>query len=289
MKNLFITLNNGSRMPLQGFGTLQLKDPTVCEECIYEAIKAGNRMLDTAPAYFNEEAVGRGIARAIAEGIVTREELFIVTKLWIQDTPRELVRGAALESMRKLQVEYLDLYLIHQPYGSYLESWPVMEELVREGKIRNIGVCNFSETKLKELQEIATIIPAVNQIEIHPYFLHKELREYMREQNISPMAWAPLFEGQRNIFANEEFKTIGAKYGKSAAQVILRWHFQNGVPTIPKTVHPEYMKENLDIFDFELTEEEMQTINGYDLGYSEIIDHKYPLTEKWLTEWKIHE
>ncbi len=289
MKSTYITLNNGNKMPMQGFGTLQIKNKEVCEKCIYEAIKAGVRMIDTAPAYFNEEAVGRGIARAIADGLVTREELFIVTKLWIQDTPQNMVRAAVEESMRKLQVEYIDLYLIHQPYGSYLESWPVMEQLVSEGVLKNIGVCNFSEARLRELQTVATIMPSVNQIEIHPYFLHKELREYMKEQNIVPMAWGPLFEGLRNIFENEEFQTIGRKYGKSVAQVILRWHQQNGVPTIPKTVHIDYMKENLNIYDFELTEEEMKKIDSYDLGCSEIIDHKNPLTEKWLTEWKIHE
>ncbi len=288
MEQTFITLNNGNKLPIQGFGTLQMKDPVVCENCIYEAIKAGVRMIDTAPAYFNEGAVGRGIQRAIADGLVTREELFLITKLWIQDTPKELVRAAAEDSMRKLQVDYLDLYLIHQPYGAYLESWPVMELLVKEGLLRNIGVCNFSETKLKELLAIAAIPPAVNQIEIHPYFLHKELREYMKTQDIAPMAWGPLFEGQRDIFQTPAFLKIGAKYGKSAAQVILRWHLQNGFIAIPKTVHPEYMKENLDILDFELTGEEMQVMEGFDLGHSEIIDHTSSLTEKWLTEWKIH-
>ncbi len=284
----YILLNNGNRMPLQGFGTLQIKDAAVCEDCIYDAIKAGVRMIDTAPAYFNEEAVGKGIARAIADGLVMREDLFVVTKLWIQDTPKELVRDAVEDSMRKLQVDYIDLYLIHQPYGKYLESWPVMEELVKEGKLKNIGVCNFSESKLKKLQKIATVTPAVNQIEIHPYFLHKELREYMKEQGIAPMAWGPLFEGMRDIFHTTEFVEIGNRYGKSAAQVLLRWHLQRRVAAIPKSVHKEYIRENLDIYDFSLTEEELQSIESYDLGYSEIIDHKNPLTEKWLTEWKIH-
>ena len=289
MKSSFITLNNGNKMPMQGFGTLQIKDAEVCEKCVYEAIKAGVRMFDTAPAYFNEEAVGKGIAKAIAEGLVTREELFIVTKLWIQDTPKNMVRAAVMESMRKLQVQYLDLYLIHQPYGSYMESWPVMEQLVREGKLKNIGVCNFSKSKLEELQKTAEVKPAVNQIEIHPYYLHKDLREYMAEQNIAPMAWGPLSEGQRGIFENQDFRSIAQKYGKSVAQVILRWHLQRGVPAIPKSIHTEYIRENLDILDFEITEEEMNLIESYDMGYSEIIDHNNPLTEKWLTEWKIHE
>ncbi len=284
-----ITLNNGNEMPMQGFGTLQIKDAKVCEKCIYESIRAGVRMFDTAPAYFNEEAVGAGIARAIADGLVTRDELFVVTKLWIQDTPKDMVRDAVEESMRKLQVEYIDLYLIHQPYGSYLESWPVMEQLVREGKLKNIGVCNFSKSKLEELQQTTTIKPAVNQIEIHPYYLHKELREYMAEQDIASMAWGPLSEGQRDIFGNKDFNEIAGKYGKSVAQVILRWHLQRGIPAIPKSIHPEYIRENFDILDFELTEAEMKQIEKYDLGYSEIIDHSNPLTEKWLTEWKIHE
>lgn len=288
MKSSFITLNNGNKMPMQGFGTLQIKDAEVCEKCIYEAIKAGVRMFDTAPAYFNEEAVGKGIAKAIAEGLVTREELFIVTKLWIQDTPKNMVRAAVMESMRKLQVQYLDLYLIHQPYGSYMESWPVMEQLVREGKLKNIGVCNFSKSKLEELQKTAEVKPAVNQIEIHPYYLHKDLREYMAEQNIAPMAWGPLSEEQRGIFENQDFRSIAQKYGKSVAQVILRWHLQRGVPAIPKSIHTEYIRENLDILDFEITEEEMNLIESYDMGYSEIINHNNPLTEKWLTEWKIH-
>ena len=266
MKSSFITLNNGNKMPMQGFGTLQIKDAEVCEKCIYEAIKAGVRMFDTAPAYFNEEAVGKGIAKAIAEGLVTREELFIVTKLWIQDTPKNMVRAAVMESMRKLQVQYLDLYLIHQPYGSYMESWPVMEQLVREGKLKNIGVCNFSKSKLEELQKTAEVKPAVNQIEIHPYYLHKDLREYMAEQNIAPMAWGPLSEGQRGIFENQDFRSIAQKYGKSVAQVILRWHLQRGVPAIPKSIHTEYIRENLDILDFEITEEEMNLIESYDMG-----------------------
>ncbi|KIR03683.1 oxidoreductase of aldo/keto reductase family, subgroup 1 [Lachnospiraceae bacterium TWA4] len=289
MKSSFITLNNGNKMPMQGFGTLQIKDAKVCEKCIYESIKAGVRMFDTAPAYFNEEAVGKGIAKAITEGLVMREELFIVTKLWIQDTPKDMVRAAVMESMRKLQVGYLDLYLIHQPYGSYLESWPVMEQLVREGTIKNIGVCNFSKSKLEELQQVATINPTVNQIEIHPYYLHKELREYMAEQNIAPMAWGPLSEGQRGIFENQDFRVIAEKHDKSVAQVILRWHLQRGVPAIPKSIHTEYIRENFDILDFELAEDEMNLIESYDMGYSEIIDHNNPLTEKWLTEWKIHE
>ncbi len=285
----YITLNNGNRMPLQGFGTLQIKAAKLCENCIYEAIKTGVRMIDTAAAYFNEEAVGKGIERAIEDGLVKREELFIITKLWIQDTPRDMVRPAVEESMKKLRVDYIDLYLIHQPYGAYLEAWKAMEELYREGILKNIGVSNFPETKLEEIRKAATIPPAVNQIEIHPFFLHKELREYMALHQIAPVAWGPLFEGQRDILNIPEFKEIGARHGRSAAQVILRWHLQRHVPAIPKTVHPEYMKENLAIDDFSLTEEEMQIIESHDLGYSEIIDHTNPLTEKWLTEWKIHD
>lgn len=289
MESLYITLNNGNKMPMQGFGTLQIRDAKVCENCIYEAIKAGVRMIDTASSYFNEAAVGEGIARAISDGLVTREELFIVTKLWIQDTPKDMVRAAVEASMRKLQIDYIDLYLIHQPYGSYLESWPMMEQLVKEGKIKNIGVCNFSKVKLEELRTVAMIKPVVNQIEIHPYFLHRELREYMKEENIAPMAWGPLSEGQRGIFENPDFQSIAQKHGKSTAQVILRWHLQRGVSAIPKSVHTEYIRENVDILNFELTEDEMRQIENHDLGYSEIIDHSNPLTEKWLTEWKIHE
>lgn len=282
-------LNNGNTMPMLGFGTLQIKDDPVCEFCVYEAIKAGIRVIDTAPAYFNERAVGRGIARAIADGLTTREELFVVTKLWIQDTPHDLVRPALEASLKRLGLSWIDLYLIHQPYGRYLEAWPVMEELLREGLLRNIGVCNFSEAKLDELMSVATVVPAVDQIEIHPFFLHRELVRSLEKRDICAMAWGPLFEGQRDIFRNPMLSAIGSHHGKSIAQVILRWHLQRGVPTIPKSVHPAFIRENTDIFDFSLTEAEMTRIESLDLGYSEIIDHSNPLTEKWLTEWKIHD
>lgn len=285
----YVTLNNGNKMPMQGVGTLQINDPAICENCICEAIKAGARMIDTAPAYFNEEAVGNGIARSIREGYVKRENLFIITKLWIQDTPEDLVRPAVEASMKRLRINYIDLYLIHQPYGAYLQAWNVMETLYREGILKNIGVCNFSVEKLQELLHAATIVPAVDQIEIHPYFLHKELREFLRSKEITPMAWGHPFEGQREIFKNPKLGTIGERYGKSVAQVILRWHLQRGIPAIPKSVHEQFLKENLDILNFNLTEEEMQEIESLDLGRSEIIDHSNPLTEKWLTEWKIHD
>ncbi len=284
-----ITLNNGNKMPMQGFGTLQITDEKLCEQYVYDAIKEGIRMIDTAPAYFNEAAVGSGIARAIRDKIVTREELFVVTKLWIQDTPANLVRTAVESSMEKLQVDYIDLYLIHQPYGSYLEAWPVMEELSREGILKNIGVCNFYEEKLEELLSIAKIKPAVNQIEIHPYFLHEDLVDYMKKEGILPMAWGSLFEGQGDIFSNEKIAKIGEQYHKSTAQVILRWHLERKTPALFKTIQKGHLREDINIWDFALTTEEQAVISSFDQGYSQIIDHRSPRTKKWLSEWKIHD
>ncbi len=283
-----IQLNNGRTMPMQGFGTLLIKDPKLCEKCIYEAIRAGIRMIDTAPSYFNEEAVGNGIRKAVQDGIVKREELFVVTKLWIQDTPKDRVRRAVEQSLKKLQLEYIDLFLVHQPYGSYPEAWPVLEELVREDVIKSIGVCNFSEEKLKELMEIASIPPAVNQIEIHPYFLQKDLTEYMKQHGITPMAWGSLCEGMRDIFRNPKIAAIGSKYNKTAAQVILRWHLQRNIPALFKTIREDHLLEDTAIFDFELSLEDMEVISSFDMGYSEIIDYANPQTEKWLTGWDIY-
>ncbi len=275
-------LNNGNQMPMVGFGTLQIKDEKQCKECVYEAIRMGYRMIDTSPAYFNEEAIGEGIHQAIEEVIVKREDLFITTKLWISDAEDGKVFDAIEKSLMKLKLEYIDLYLIHHPYGNYVSAWKQMEDLVNIGIIKNIGVCNFHIKQLEEILDVCSIVPAVNQIEIHPYYLHRNLLEYMKQYQITPVAWAPLFEGQGDIFQNETLLTIAEKYHKTTAQVILRWHYEKGVPTIPKTVHPCYMKENIEICDFELSEEDKQQIESLDLGYSQIVDYENPMTEKWL-------
>lgn len=284
-----VRLNNGYLMPLIGFGTLHIKDEKVCEECIYEAIRAGYRMIDTAAAYDNETAIGRGIARAIADKLITRDELFLVTKLWIQDANESAARAAALASMKNLQVDYLDLYLIHQPYGDYYGAWRAMEKMVAEGLISSIGVCNFSGAKLVDLILGSSIKPAVNQIEIHPFFLHENESRVMKEYEVTPIAWGPLSEGQRNIFHLPLIENIGKKYNKTSAQVILRWEIQKGISVIPKTVQKSHLHENIDIWDFVLSEEDISKIETLNIGHSEIIDHNSAYTAKWLNQWKIHE
>lgn len=285
----YVWLNNGNKMPVLGFGTLQIEDGTLCEDYIYEAIKAGYRMFDTAAAYFNEESIGRAVKKAIHEQIVRREELFLITKLWIQDAGQDKTREAVLKSMERLQVDYLDLYLIHQPFGDYYGAWRVMEQLVEEGLLRNIGVCNFSKEKLMDLSLNCKILPTVNQIEIHPFFLHEEELSVMKDLHIAPMAWGPLSEGQRDIFHTPILETIGKKYGKSSAQVILRWHIQKGIAAIPKTTLKNHLYENMDIWNFKLTESDMRDIETLNIGHSEIIDHNSAYTAKWLNQWKIHE
>lgn len=284
----FIKLNNGINMPMLGYGTLQITNDQLCEQCIYEAIRAGYRMFDTAAAYHNEEAIGRAIAKAIKDKLVKREELFLITKLWIQDAGLNKTRRAVEESMRKLQVDYLDLYLIHQPLGDYYGAWRVMEQMLEEGAFRSIGVCNFSKEKLVDLCINSKVIPAVNQIEIHPFYIHDEELKVMKEFNIAAQAWAPLSEGQRDIFNIKILKDIGDKYGKSTAQVILRWHIQRGISAIPRTVQMDHLHENIDIWDFELSDLDIKQIESLNIGCSEIIDHNNPCTAKWLNQWKIH-
>ena len=284
----FIKLNNGINMPILGYGTLQITNDQLCEQCIYQAIREGYRMFDTAAAYHNEEAIGRAIARAIKDKLVKREELFLITKLWIQNAGLNKTRRAVEESMRKLQVDYLDLYLIHQPFGDYYGAWRVMEQMLEEGTFRSIGVCNFSKEKLVDLCINSKVIPAVNQIEIHPFYIHDEELKVMKEFNIVAQAWAPLSEGQRDIFNIKILKDIGEKYGKSTAQVILRWHIQRGISAIPRTVQINHLRENIDILDFELSDLDIKQIESLNIGCSEIIDHSSPCTAKWLNQWKIH-
>lgn len=280
-----ITLRNGVEMPLEGFGVFQVADAAVCEQAVSDAIRVGYRLIDTAAAYFNEEAVGA----AIAKSGVHRAELFVTTKLWIQDQGYENAKKAFQISLDKLGLDYLDLYLIHQPMNDYYGSWRAMEELYEEGKIRAIGVCNFYPERLADLCLNARIAPMVNQVELHPFFAQSSALDTMREFGVQPEAWGPMAEGRHGIFAHPVLTAIGSKYGKTAAQAALRWNVQRGVAIIPKSIHKERMEENLNIWDFALDSEDMAAIAALDLGHSEIIDHFSAETAKYLSGWKIHE
>ena len=281
----FVTLNNGVKMPMEGFGVFQVPEAAVCEQAVCDALSAGYRLIDTAAAYFNEEAVGA----AIRKSGIPREELFITTKLWIQDAGYENAGKAFQTSLNKLGLDYIDLYLIHQPMSDYYGSWRAMEELYKEGKIRAIGVCNFYPDRLADLCVNADVIPAVNQVELHPFFAQTGALASMKESGVQPEAWGPLAEGRHEIFTHPVLTKIGAKYGKTAAQTALRWNTQRGVVIIPKSIHRERMEENLNIWDFTLSDEDMAAIASLDLGHSEIIDHSTAETAKWLNCWKIHE
>ena len=281
----FVTLRNGVTMPLEGFGVFQVPDAAVCQQAVSEALETGYRLIDTAAAYFNEEAVGA----ALKNCGIPREELFITTKLWIQDAGYESAKAAFQTSLDKLGLEYLDLYLIHQPMNDYYGAWRAMEELYEEGKIRVIGVCNFYPDRLTDLCLNARIAPMVNQVELHPFFAQDAALENMRDLGVQPEAWGPLAEGKHGIFTHPVLAEIGQKYGKTAAQVALRWNAQRGVVVIPKSTHKERMEENLDIWDFSLTEEDRNAIAALDLGHSEIIDHSAAQTAKFLNGWKIHD
>lgn len=281
----FVTLRNGVTMPLEGFGVFQVPDAAVCQQAVSEALETGYRLIDTAAAYFNEEAVGA----ALKNCGIPREELFITTKLWIQDAGYESAKAAFQTSLDKLGLEYLDLYLIHQPMNDYYGAWRAMEELYEEGKIRAIGVCNFYPDRLTDLCLNARIAPMVNQVELLPFFAQDAALENMRDLGVQPEAWGPLAEGKHGIFTHPVLAEIGQKYGKTAAQVALRWNAQRGVVVIPKSTHKERMEENLDIWDFSLTEEDRNAIAALDLGHSEIIDHSAAQTAKFLNGWKIHD
>ncbi len=281
----YVTLNNGVKMPLEGFGVFQIPDEQVCENAVSDAIKSGYRLIDTAAAYMNEEAVGR----AIAKSGVPREELFVVTKLWVQDAGYEEAKKAFETSLEKLGLDYLDLYLIHQPMGDYYGAWRAMEELYKEGKVKAIGVCNFYPAVLADFCETVDVIPAINQVELHPFFAQENALENMKEYGVTPMAWGPLAEGKHGIFTHPVLTAVGEKYGKSAAQIALKWNVQRNVVIIPKSTHIERMEQNMDIWDFELTADEMAEISNLDLGKSEIVDHSDPAFIKMIHSLKVHE
>lgn len=272
-------------MPMLGFGVYQIPDPTQCEQAVVDAIKAGYRLIDTASAYFNEEAVGAGIARS---GI-QREELFVTSKVWVQDAGYATTMRACKESLAKLGLDYLDLYLIHQPLGDYWGSWRAMEELRRAGLIRAIGVCNFTPGRLADLALGSGVTPSVNQIEIHPFFQREDDLAEMRELGVQPEAWGPFAEGKHGIFTNGTLTEIGAAHGKSAAQVALRWNLQRGSVVLAKSVKPERMAENLSICDFELTQEEMDRITTLDLGTSSFGGHDSVESVRMRHGFKVHE
>ncbi|MVO98247.1 aldo/keto reductase [Paenibacillus lutrae] len=278
-----VTLNNGIEMPVLGFGVFQIADPNECEQSVYDAIMAGYRLIDTATSYLNEEAVGKAIKRSG----VSREELFITTKLWVQDTGYERTKKAFEKSMERLQLDYLDLYLIHQPYGDVFGSWRAMEELYREGKVRAIGVSNFHEDRLIDLIIHNEVTPAVNQVETHPFHQQIEPAKFMKENHVQIESWAPFAEGKNNLFQNETLAGIAEKYKKSVAQVVLRWLTQRDVVVIPKSVRKERMIENFNIFDFELSEEDIESITALDTKQSLFFSHRDPEMVKWIGTRKL--
>lgn len=263
-----IQLNNGLAMPLKGLGVFQVTDENVCEQTVLQALNIGYRMIDTAACYGNEAAVGS----AIAKSGIDRKDIFLVSKIWIQDAGYEKTKKSFFKTLENLKTDYLDLYLIHMPYGDYHGSWRAMEELYREGKVKAIGVCNFLEDRLVDLILSHEIVPAVNQMETHPFCQQKKLREVMNKYDIKLMAWAPFAEGRDNIFQSEVLSAIGAKYGKTTAQVILRWLMQSDIIAIPKSVHENRLRENFAIDDFVLHDDDMKRIENMDRKKSLILD-----------------
>lgn len=271
-----ITMNNGVAIPALGFGVWQMEDLQQCEDAVIKAIEVGYRMIDTASIYQNETAVGK----AIQNGGVSRDDLFITSKLWVQSHGYEEAKAAFQRTLDRLQIDYLDMYLLHWPFGDFLGAWKALEELYNEGKIKAIGVCNFTVEKLEELKANATILPVINQIELHPLFQQKELQVYNRENNIVTQPWSPLGNGNAGLLENENLKVIASKYEKTVAQVILRWHLQEGFCVIPKSVTPSRIAENFNVFNFELSEDEMNVVRGLNTDKRLFFDPKDPEWEQ---------
>lgn len=278
-----VVLNNGVEMPILGFGVFQVTDLTECENSVLQAIDAGYRLIYTAAVYMNETAVGN----AIRKSGIKREDLFITTKLWVQDAGYENTKKAFEKSLNKLQLDYLDLYLIHQPYGDVHGSWRAMEELYKAGKVKAIGLSNFHPDRVMDIITFNEIVPAVNQIETHPFNQQIETQKFLTENKVQIESWGPFAEGKNNIFQNEVLTVIGEKYNKSVAQVVLRWLTQRGVVAIPKSVKKERIKENFDIFDFELSAEDMEAITRLDTKTSSFFDHRDPEIIKWMGSRKL--
>lgn len=272
-------------MPILGFGVFQVTDQAECERSVTDAIETGYRLIDTAQSYMNEEAVGK----AIKQSGVPREELFITTKLWIQSKGYEGTKKAFENSLRKLQLDYLDLYLIHQPFGDVYGEWRAMEELYTEGKVRAIGVSNFQPDRLIDLIIHNEVVPAVNQVETHPFHQQHYAQRFMNDNKVQIESWGPFAEGKNDLFHNKLLRSIGEKYNKSIPQVVLRWLTQRGVVAIPKSVRKERMAENLDSLDFKLSTEDMDAIKTLDVNTSSFFDHRDPAMVKWLGERKLQD
>ncbi|EKP0278584.1 aldo/keto reductase [Aeromonas bestiarum] len=278
-----VRLNNGIEMPLLGFGVFQMTDAAECERAVIEAIDTGYRLIDTAASYQNETQVGNGIRQS---GIV-RRELFVTTKLWLQDASYEGAKAQFERSLNRLQLDHVDLYLIHQPYGDVHGAWRAMEELQQAGKIRAIGVSNFQPDRLADLMAFNKLVPAVNQIEVNPFNQQLHAAPWMQSRQIQPQAWAPFAEGRNGLFQHPVLTAIGAKRGKSVGQVVLRWLFQRGIASLAKSVRKERMEENLDILDFELSQDEMVQIAALDTATSAFFSHRDPAMVEWLTQRKL--
>lgn len=278
-----VTLNYGVEMPLLGFGVYQISNPKECEKAVIDAINTGYRLIDTAASYLNETQVGN----ALQQSGIHRSELFVTTKLWLQDTNYEGAKAQFERSLNRLQLDYIDLYLIHQPYGDVHGAWRAMEELTQEGKIRAIGVSNFHPDRLADLIAFNKIVPAVNQVEVNPFNQQLYAEPWMKTRNIQPEAWAPFAEGRNDIFNHPVLTSIGKKYGKSVGQVILRWLYQRNIISLAKSVRPERMLENFTIVDFELTLQDMQQITALDTATSAFFSHRDPARIEWLTSRKL--
>jgi len=279
----YVKLNDGLAMPLLGFGVFQIPDPVECERAVVHAVGAGYRLIDTAASYMNEEAVGQGIR---SSG-VARDALFVTSKLWVQDAGYERTRNAIDKSLARLRLDYLDLYLIHQPFNDVHGAWRAMEEAYRAGKLRAIGVSNFQPDRLMDLSAFNEVTPAVNQIEVNPFHQQDASLAFMRELGVQGQAWAPFAEGRNNLFGNAALAAIGARYGKSVGQVVLRWLIQRGVASLAKTVRPERMRENLDVFDFVLDDAELDAIGALETGDSSFFSHRDPAIIAWMRDRRL--
>ncbi|MGQ2286477.1 aldo/keto reductase [Leuconostoc suionicum] len=283
----YTELTNTTKMPVLGFGVFQVQEKGAAKQAVIDAIKTGYRLIDTAASYGNEREVGEGISTAIEEGLVTREELFVTSKMWVQDVSADKAASAILASLERLNLEYLDLYLIHQPYNDVFGAWRAMEKAYRAGQLKAIGVSNFDIAQLTNLAEFSEIKPMLNQIEVNPFQQNKKDVAYFSDYGVQTEAWAPFAEGKNGLFSNEILKEIGDKYNKSIAQVVLRWLTQRHIVVVAKSVKPERMAQNLNVFDFKLTDKEMEKIASLDANISQFFDHADPEMIKWMANREI--